>query len=93
MKTFGEIVRARRIASGFTLERLARRLGTHKGYISGWETGTVSPPSRKILPRLARALEMDEQHLLALAWWGKRPRNLQPEAAYQLLSSIMAESR
>lgn len=93
MKTFGTVVREARIARGLTLEKLARRIGSHKGYVSGFEQGKVSPPSIKILPKLARALELPPQELMALAWWEKRPKALTVEAAHALISRISEEGR
>lgn len=93
MKSFGTVVREARLERELTLEKVAKRIGSHKGYISSIENGTVAPPSIKILPKLARVLEIPTQELLALAWWDKRPKLLTIEAAHALILKVHGESR
>lgn len=92
MKTFGQRVHAARKAKGLTLEALARAIRSHKGYISGIESGKVSAPSPKIIPLLCRRLELDPGDMAALAWWEKRPRGVTLDAAARLVDDLLAES-
>jgi transcriptional regulator with XRE-family HTH domain len=51
MNTFGQVVKALRKEAGQTLEALAKKIGSHKGYISGIENGKVNPPAVKVVRR------------------------------------------
>jgi transcriptional regulator with XRE-family HTH domain len=77
---FGDLVRALRQKQGMTLEAVAKKVGTHKGYISGIERGKVSPPSVKMIRKFARAFGQDEKVLVRLAWVDKAPPLLRREA-------------
>lgn len=66
MKRFGEVVREARRSRGLTLEAVARVIRSHKGYVSGIEGMKVNPPRPAITRRLARALDLDPERLLAL---------------------------
>jgi transcriptional regulator with XRE-family HTH domain len=72
MKDFGDFVRARRETlkrddPGFSLRRVAERIGVQPSYLSKVERGEVAPPSEATILRLAGALEVDGDVLLALA--------------------------
>lgn len=67
MKRFREMIAEAMLLKGLKVETLARRIGTHKGYISGMRKGTVSPPSAKYVKRLARVLGLDYTGLLVAA--------------------------
>lgn len=67
MKRFHEIVDEAIRAKGLKLEALAKRCGTHKGYVSGWRRGKVNPPTAKFVRRLAKALDLEPTNLLVLA--------------------------
>ena len=56
-----------------TLDAVARRISSHKGYVSGMERGKVNPPSPKVVRRIARAFGVDEMDLLELAEVDKTP--------------------
>lgn len=60
MKTFGEVAAAARKAKALTLEKVAKAVGSHKGYISGIENGKVNAPSPKILKKMCKLLGLDE---------------------------------
>jgi transcriptional regulator with XRE-family HTH domain len=62
------------------MEVLARKIGTHKGYISGIETGKVRPPSVKVIQKYARALDQDAKHLVRIAWVDKAPELIREDA-------------
>ncbi len=72
MTDFGEFVRERREAlrrgdPGFSLRRVAEKIGVQPSYLSKAERGEVAPPSEATILRLAGALEVDGDVLLALA--------------------------
>ena len=71
--TFGAVIRARRKQLGFTLEQVAKKAGTHKGYASGMENGKVNPPAWKLVQKLARILNLDALDLIELGWSEKAP--------------------
>lgn len=80
MLTFGQVVRAQRQKLGLTLDAVAKRAGTHKGYVSGIETGKVSPPLARVTGRLCSILEMNEEEMLLLAWAEKAPKEVREKA-------------
>lgn len=73
MNPFGMEIRKARKAKGLTLETLARKVGTHKGYISGWEKGSVNPPSAALTMKVAKVLDLNGRRLMILAWAQKSP--------------------
>lgn len=85
MATFGEFVRMRRQMLELTLEQVASRIGSHKGYISGIETGKVNPPSTKLLPKLAEVLETDRTSLTLMAYAEKAPKEIRDFVKSKLL--------
>lgn len=80
MSQFGDLVRTLRKERGLTLEAVARKIGTHKGYISGIEGGKVSPPSVKLIKKYAKALGQDPKHLVRIAWVDKAPEIIRDDA-------------
>lgn len=79
MKSYGSVVRHARQSRGWTLEELAKRAHTNKGYISGIETRAVNPPASKMSTRLAKALGLDFRDLLRCAWAEKAPEPIRME--------------
>jgi len=77
---FGELVRTWRQAKGLTLDVVAKKIGTHKGYISGIERGKVSPPSVKLIRKFAKVFGQDEKQLVRMAWVDKAPALIRDEA-------------
>jgi transcriptional regulator with XRE-family HTH domain len=65
---FGDLVRKLRKERGLTLEAVAGKIGTHKGYVSGIENDKVNPPSIKIIKKYAKVLGQDARALARLAW-------------------------
>lgn len=80
MSHFGDLVRTLRKERGMILQEVAQKVGTHKGYISGIERGTVNPPSVKMIRKYAKALGQDPKHLVRLAWVDKAPEFIREEA-------------
>ena len=63
-----------------TLEAVAKKIGSHKGYISGIENGKVNPPSVKIIRRFCKLFGQDERTMVRIAWVDKAPPILKDEA-------------
>jgi transcriptional regulator with XRE-family HTH domain len=79
-KSFGEYVRMRREAlrsqdEGFSVRRVAHRIGVEPSFLSKVERDEVAPPSEARVVALARELGEDPDVLLALA--GKVSSDLQ----------------
>lgn len=73
---FGEIIKRRRKEKGLTLERMAAKAGTHKGYICGMESGNTNPPSPKMTARIARVLDLDPALLMLQGYVDKAPKEI-----------------
>jgi len=76
MQTFGDLIKAQRIVRGLTLEALAKKTGTHKGYCSGIEHSHVNPPAAGMTMRLCRELGLEVEYMLLLAWAEKAPKQV-----------------
>jgi HTH-type transcriptional regulator, competence development regulator len=77
---FGERMKELRRDRKLTLEAVALKVGTHKGYISGIENSKVSPPSVKLIRKLAKLYGQDEKALVRMAWVDKAPEMIRDEA-------------
>jgi transcriptional regulator with XRE-family HTH domain len=77
---FGALVKKLRHEKNLTLEAVARRIGSHKGYVSGIENDKVNPPSVKIIRRYAKVLGQDARMLVRLAWVDKAPPIIRQDA-------------
>ena len=71
-KTFGRRVRSQRetlreLDPAFGLRQTAPRVGVEPSYLSKVERGRVPPPSAATIERLAKAVALDRDELLALA--------------------------
>lgn len=77
MQEFGELIRSLRKAKGLTLEDVARKVGTKKGYISGIENSKVNPPAPDKVRALAKVLGGDRILFLLLATIEKAPPETQ----------------
>jgi transcriptional regulator with XRE-family HTH domain len=71
--TFGERVRKARLEKGYTLETVAKKIGTHKGYISGIESGKVNPPAAHMIEKYGMVVGINPTVLTILAWAEKAP--------------------
>jgi transcriptional regulator with XRE-family HTH domain len=80
VSNFGDLVKRLRKEKGMTLEAVARKIGSHKGYVSGIENGKVNPPSVKIIRKFARLFAQDERTLVRIAWVDKAPAIIREEA-------------
>jgi len=63
-KKLGEIVRELREAKGLTQAQLAERAQIALSYVTVIEAGQQANPSRQILQRIARALDVAAKRLL-----------------------------
>jgi transcriptional regulator with XRE-family HTH domain len=80
VSNFGDLVKRLRKEKGLTLEAVARKIGSHKGYVSGIENAKVNPPSVKIIRKFARLFGQDERTLVRMAWADKAPALIRDEA-------------
>ena len=70
---FATLVREKRHQKGLTLQNVADKIGTEKGYVSGFENKKVNPPSPKLVKKLAKLLDIDETLLLVYSFVEKAP--------------------
>ncbi len=91
MGRFCDVVKAARKAKGLTLEKVAKAIKSHKGYVSGFENDKVSPPSAPIVVRLAKMLDLDVEELLVLRLLEKRGRLLTVRKVHQICGRILEE--
>jgi transcriptional regulator with XRE-family HTH domain len=77
---FGSLIKDLRKQHGMTLERVAKRIGSHKGYVSGIENDKVNPPSVKLILKLAKLFGQDPKPLVRLAWVDKAPTMIHDDA-------------
>lgn len=80
MSNFGDLVKRLRKEKGLTLEQVAKKIGSHKGYVSGIENDKVNPPSVKIIRKFAKLFAQDERTLVRIAWADKAPAIIRDEA-------------
>lgn len=76
MKDFASVVKEARQEKRLSLQQLAGKLGTHKGYCSGFENRKVNPPSPKIIRKMAKLYGLDVLELLILAHIDKAPKEV-----------------
>jgi ribosome-binding protein aMBF1 (putative translation factor) len=88
---FGKRLHELRTAKWMTLEKLARKIGSSKGYLSGVENGKVGPPTDKNVRKLARFLGQSEIEFLKLAYIDKLPQELKNFFRYDLLPKPSAQ--
>ena len=80
MSHFGDLVRQLRKEKNLTLEAVARKVGTNKGYVSGIENGKVNPPSVKMIQKFAKLFGQNVRILVRLAWVDKAPEIIKEDA-------------
>ena len=80
MNLFGLSVLWIKNSLGLTLEVIAGKCGTHKGYVSGWIHGSVNPPSPSVIKRIAKAygpkMRFTYEELLEISWVCKAPKDI-----------------
>lgn len=87
MNRFQDVIRALRLEKDITIEKAAKALSTHKGYVSGWEHGTVMPPSIKFITRIAKFYGVSVLDLAELAWAEKAPQVVRPRVFERIAAS------
>lgn len=70
---FGRLLKTWRKERNMTLDQVAKKVGSHKGYISGVENGKVNPPAIGLIRKLAKVFSKDEKSLATLAYIDKAP--------------------
>ena len=80
MSRFGDLVKGLRKERRMTLEQVARKIQSHKGYVSGIENGKVNPPSVKFIRKFARIFQYDEKQMVRMAYVDKAPKLIREEA-------------
>lgn len=96
MSKFGEVVKALRLADELTLEAVAKRIGSHKGYISGIENGKVNAPSVKVLRRYQKIFEhrgIKLEDLVELAYVDKSPALVRSRLLLRIQDNPLLEIR
>jgi HTH-type transcriptional regulator, competence development regulator len=74
-QSFGEILRERRVAKGYSLRKFAELLGVSPTYLSQVEQDKVeAPPTTERVQRMAELLEVNPDEFIALA--GRVPGDL-----------------
>lgn len=91
MKTFGQRIREARHDRGWSLERCATKARMMKSFCCGIETGKLRPPTPAVVARLCKALKLPLDHMLALAWFEKRPKGVSLGALNDILTSALVE--
>lgn len=102
MNKFGPLVKALRKSAGFTLEHVAQKLKSHKGYVSGIENEKVNPPSVPIVRRifgvyaaeLSKAgIQATAEDLVELAYASKAPAIIRARALERIKDNPLAAAR
>lgn len=78
---FGAILKAQRLARGFTLESLAQQAACTKGYLSLVERGVKPPPAESLIERLEEVLSLEPGSLSHVAEWEQTPRAVKRDLA------------
>jgi transcriptional regulator with XRE-family HTH domain len=73
-RTFGELLREKRIEKGFSLRKFAELVGVSPTYLSQVEQGNVMPPTADRVKRMAELLGENPDEWIALA--GRVPEDL-----------------
>jgi len=92
MSRFGDLVKKLRKDRSMTLEQVARKIQSHKGYVSGIENGKVNPPSVKFIRKFARIFQYDEKQMVRMAYVDKAPKLIRDEATVILENAPAAKS-
>ena len=71
---FGRRLRELRKEAGMSQREVAQKVGVDFTYLSKIESGVMSPPSEKVITKLARVLDANRDELITLA--GKVPSDL-----------------
>jgi len=75
-QSFGKRIKALRIERKLSQQELAAQVEIDAGYLSKIEAEKVPPPSEKVIERLSKALDTENDELMLLA--GKSPKDIEP---------------
>lgn len=90
--SFGEELRKKRLAKGFSLRKFAELVNVSPTYLSQVEQGNVDPPTAERVRRMAELLDENPDQWIALA--GRMPDDIpailkkQPVALPELLREV-----
>jgi transcriptional regulator with XRE-family HTH domain len=87
MSNFGDLVRRLRKERAMTLDQVAKKIGSHKGYVSGIENGKVNPPSVKFIRKFAKLFAYDEKEMVRIAWLDKAPKLIKDEVSASMAAA------
>jgi transcriptional regulator with XRE-family HTH domain len=73
-KPFGEWLRQKRVARGYTLRKFAEEVGISPTYLSHVEQGQADPPTAERVQAMAALLNENADEMIALA--GRVPEDL-----------------
>ena len=73
-KSFGQLLREKRVDAGFSLRKFAELVGVSPTYLSQVEQENVDPPTADRVKRMAELLEENPDEWIALA--GRVPEDL-----------------
>jgi transcriptional regulator with XRE-family HTH domain len=73
-KPFGEWLREKRLAKGYTLRKFAEQVGISPTYLSHVEQGQADPPTAERVQAMAELLKENADEMIALA--GRVPEDL-----------------
>lgn len=99
MKTYSQEVKSGIRQKGLTLEAVAKKCRSHKGYISGIVNRKVNPPAEDMTRRLAKVLDLNVDRMLALAviekhtTFGRASRALIVQSLYNVCEEILEAER
>lgn len=71
---FGDVLRAKRLAKGYSLRRFAELVGVSPTYLSHVEQGKLHPPTAERVTRMAELLDENADEMIASA--GRVPDDL-----------------
>lgn len=80
MGDIGNLIKARRLELGLTLEEVGEAVGVGKSTVRKWETGHIQNMRRDRIAMLARVLQIDPSLLIDV----QVPGSLNPEEQYLL---------
>ena len=74
-KSFGQWLREKRVANGFSLRKFAELVGVSPTYLSHVEQGAADPPTAERVKTMAELMGENADEMIALA--GRMPEDLQ----------------
>jgi transcriptional regulator with XRE-family HTH domain len=76
IQTFGNIVRTKRKEFALTLEEVAKKVKTSKGYICSIERGLCRPPSVQFIKAISKLLKLDATRMILISHAEKAPKEV-----------------